>query len=86
MSVKSNQEDAMEHLKGELLGEFQRMQKSVHRLIDHLTAISGYAQIVQHTPTTARAELHKIISTVEKSMIMLRACVANLKEVERRYS
>lgn len=86
MSVKSNQPDAIDERKHELLSEFQRMQRSVHRLIDHLTAISGYAQIVQHAPTTARAELHKIITTVEKSMIMLRACVANLKEVERRYS
>jgi len=86
LSVKNNQEDALEELKNEFLGEFQRMQKSVHRLIDHLTAISGYAQIVQLTPARTRAEIHKIITTVEKSMIMLRACVANLKEVERRYS
>lgn len=86
MSVKGSQEPAVEELKNEFLGEFQRMQKSVHRLIDHLTAISGYAQIVQLTPATARAELHKIISTVEKSVLMLRACIANLKEVERRYS
>lgn len=86
MSVKGSQERAVEELKNEFLGEFQRMQKSVHRLIDHLTAISGYAQIVQLTPATARAELHKIISTVEKSVLMLRACISNLKEVERRYS
>ena len=86
MSVKSNQESAVEELKNEFLSEFQRMQRSVHRLINHLTAISGYAQIVQFKPERSATELHKIISTVEKSMIMLRACIANLKEFERRYS
>ena len=86
MSVKSNQEPVPEELKSELLGEFQRMQKSVHRLINHLTAISGYAQIVQFKPERSVSELHKIISTVEKSMTMLRACIANMKEFEKRYS
>ena len=86
MSVKSNQEIAVEEFKSELLGEFQRMQKSIHRLINHLAAISGYAQIVQVRPERSVTELHKIIHTVEKSMVMLRACVANLKECERRYS
>lgn len=86
MSVKSSQEIAIEQLKNEFVGEFQRMQKSVHHLINHLTAISGYVQIVQVDPGRFITELHKIIHAVEKSMTMLRACVANLKEVERRYS
>ena len=86
MSVKNNHEHALEELKNEFLSEFQRMQKSVHQLINHLTAISGYVQIVQVKPERSFAELHKIIHIVEKSMGMLRACVANLREVERRYS
>lgn len=86
MSIKSNQEDAIEQLKNEFLSEFQRIQKLVHHLINHLTAISGYVQIVQVEPLRCVTELHKIIHAVEKSMVMLRACVANLKEVERRYS
>ena len=86
MSLKSSHEDVIEQLKNEFVGEFQRMQKSVHHLINHLTAISGYVQIVQMDPGRSLTELHKIIHAVEKSMFMLRACVANLKEVERRYS
>jgi hypothetical protein len=86
LSVKSNQENTIEQLKNEFVSEFQRMQKSVHHLINHLTAISGYVQIVQVDPGRSVTELHKIIHAVEKSMSMLRACVANLNEVERRYS
>ena len=86
MSVKNNQQHGLEELKNEFLGEFQRIQKYVHHLINHLTAISGYAQIVQIRPERSVTELHKIIHIVEKSMVMLRACVANLREMERRHS
>ena len=86
MSVKWNQEDAVELLRNEFLSEFQRMHKSVHHLINHLTAISGYVQIVLGRPDRSATELHKIIHAVEKAMLMLRACVANLKEIERRHS
>ena len=86
MSVKCNKAETVEQLKTEVLSEFQSMQRSVHHLINHLTAISGYVQIVQTEPGRSASELHKIIHAVEKSMVMLRACVANLKEVERRYS
>lgn len=86
MSVKWNQEDAVELLRNEFLGEFQRMHKSVHHLINHLAAISGYVQIALGQPDRSATELHKIIHSVEKAMLMLRACVANLKEIERRHS
>jgi len=87
LSVKSNEENSVDELKRhELPAEFQRMQKSIHRLINYLAAISGYAQIVQFRPERPAAELHKIIHTVEKSMVVLRAFVANLQECERRYS
>jgi antirestriction protein ArdC len=84
LAVKGNHEDAIEELKNEFLGEFQHMQKHVHRLMDDLAAISGYAQIVQVQLAQSAAELEKIIHTVEKSMLMLRSWVANLKELEQR--
>ena len=86
MSIKWSQEDAVGLLRNEFLGEFQRMHKSVHHLINHLAAISGYVQIALGQPGRSAPELHKIIHAVEKSMAMLRACVANLKEIERRHS
>ena len=86
MSLKWNQEDAVELLRNEFLGEFQRMHKSVHQLINHLAAISGYVQIALGQAGQSSTELHKIIHAVEKAMLMLRACVANLKEIERRHS
>jgi hypothetical protein len=86
LSVKGNHEDPIIELKNEVLGEFQNMQKHVHRLMDHLAAISGYAQIVQLQAHGATAELEKIIHTVEKSMFMLRSCVASLEELEKRYA
>ena len=85
MSV-SNHEDAIKELKSEFLGEFQRVQKYIHRFIDDLAAISGYAQIVQFNPERSVAELQKIIRTVEKCVLMLRDCIDSFKEFERKHS
>ena len=84
MSVKGNHKDAIEELKSAFLEEFQHLQKHVHRFMDDLAAISGYAQIVQSKPEGSPAELEKIIHTVDKSMLMLRSWIASLKELERR--
>ncbi len=86
MSEDRNQEHVFEESRKEFLREFRRLHKSCHRLIDHLTAISGYAQIAQCKKERSGAELHKIIDTVEKSTAMLRVWIANLKELERRHS
>jgi len=86
LSVECNSEDAINALKNEFLREFQRVQKLVHRFIDDLTAISGYAQIVEHKPEQSAAELRKIMHTVEKCTQMLRGCILGLKELERKYS
>lgn len=86
MSLKSTHEYGCEELKTDLLAEFHRIQKSAHHLINHLTAISGYVQIVQNQPERSIGELDKVSSIVEKSIATLRGCVASLKEVERRYS
>ena len=84
MSVNGNPGDGIEELKNESLGEFQHMQKHVHRLMDDLAAISGYAQIVQFKLEQSAAEIEKIIHTVDKSMLMLRSWIASLQELERR--
>jgi len=86
LSVRSSKEDACEELKNEFLGELQRMQSCLHRLIDHFTAISGYAQLVQFKPESSATDLDKIIHIVEKSVVVVRACIASLKDFEGRYS
>ena len=86
MSLKSDHEDALQAMKKDFFGEFQRVQKIVHSFINDLTAISGYAQLVKIRPEQSVSELHKIIHTVEKCTNMLRACLSSLKELERRYS
>jgi len=84
LSVKGDHEKAIEELKNEFLGEFQHMQRLVHRLMDDLTAISGYAQIVQFKLERSAVELEKIIHTVETAILVLRSWIARLKELERR--
>jgi len=86
LSVECNYEDAINALKSEFLREFQHANIKVHRLIDALTAISGYAQLVKLNPERSVDELPKIMHTVEKCMQMLRGCILNLKELERKYS
>ena len=86
MSVESTHEDAIKKLKSEFFKEFQQVQKYVHNLINDLTAISGYAQLLQLKPERSLVEAHKIIGTVEKCTQMLRCCIENLRELERRYS
>lgn len=87
MSTSSNQQHALEDLKSEFLEEFRHMQRAAHRLINHLTAISGYTQIAHvQSGTEPLAEFGKILNTVETSMAILRNCLMHLKEVERRYS
>jgi LAS superfamily LD-carboxypeptidase LdcB len=77
----------VEELKSEFLEEFRRMQRSAHRLINHLTAISGYTQIAQaQACREPLAEFSKILSTIDTSMAILRNCLMHLKEVEGRYS
>ena len=88
MSVNSNHQTALEDLKREFLGEFQRIQKTAHRLIDNLTAISGYTQIVHMRcgpEGRSAGELGKILTAVKKSTAMLRTALENLQEFERSH-
>lgn len=86
MSVQSNHEDAIREFRNEVFKEFQKVQKYVHNLINDLTAISGYAQLLQLKPEQSLVEAQNIIGTVEKCMHMLRCCIEGLREMERRYS
>jgi hypothetical protein len=86
LSTSSNQH-ALEDLRNEFLEESRRMYRSAHRLINHLTAISGYAQIAYlQLGREPLAEFGKILNTVETSVAILRNCLVHLKDVERRYS
>jgi hypothetical protein len=60
------------------------MRNRVHRLINHLTAISGYTQIVlmRKPSSSLRAELEKIVQAVNSASEEVRSCVASLNEVE----
>jgi len=86
LSVQSNQENAIKELKNAVFEEFQQVRKHVHNFINDLTAISGYAQLAKLQPERSAAEAQNIIHTVEKSMHVLRCCVASLQEFERKYS
>jgi len=87
LSASSNQQHALGELKNEILDDLRRMQRSAHRLINQLTAISGYVQIAHSQfGEEPLLEFSKILATVEASTTILRNCLMHLKEVERRYS
>jgi hypothetical protein len=75
-------------LRQEFVHEFQRTREIAHRLVDDLTAISGYIEIVimRGEPEQAISDLRKILDRAKKSMALLRDCISNLKELGRRYS
>jgi len=65
-----NQERRCEALRKEFVNEFQRTKEIAHRLVDDLTAISGYAEIMltRTEPVQAYSDLKKIVGRVKKSM------------------
>jgi hypothetical protein len=78
----------LEDLKRGFLDELQRIQKTAHRLIDNLTAISGYTQIVQTRcgpDGRSAGELGKILAAVKKSTAMLRTALENLQDFGRSH-
>ena len=81
----NNHEDVSKALKNAFFAEIERVQQDIHHFIDNLTAISGYAQLLQLRPELSVTELPKIIHTVEKCMQTLRACMLSLKEFEQRH-
>jgi hypothetical protein len=83
-----NQKYRFEELRKEFVSEFQRTKQVAHKLIDDLTVISGYAEImvIRGGSEHIQSEFRKILDRAKKSMVMLQVCIANLQEVGRRYS
>ena len=88
MPENCDQEHRFEALRKEFLSEFQRTEQVARKLIDDLTAISGYAEIMvmRGGPQQILSEFRKILDRAKKSMVMLDDCIANLQEVGRKYS
>jgi hypothetical protein len=65
-----NQERRFEALRKEFVNEFQRTEEIAHRLVDDLTAISGYAEIMltRTEPVQTYTDLKKIVDRAKKSM------------------
>jgi len=68
-----------EELRKEYERGFQKTKQVAHKLIDDLTVISGYAEIMvmQGGPERTQSELRKIIDRAKKSIVMLQDCIAN---------
>ena len=83
-----NLEHRFEALRREVATQFQQTKQVAHKLIDDLTAISGYAAIVviQGGPEQPLTEFRKILDRSMKSIAMLQDCIASLHEIEGRYS
>lgn len=88
MQEGCNLEHRFEALRKRLATEFQRTKQVAHKLIDDLTAISGYAEIMvmQGGQERAMLEFRKILERAKKSIVVLQDCIVNLYEVGRRYS
>jgi signal transduction histidine kinase len=88
LKAKTDECDKFEELKGVLVKELQRTQDVAHKLRNDLTAIGGYAEIMVLRPEPERAarELRKLLDHTKKSVLMLQDCIANLQEVNRKYS
>ena len=88
MSENCDQKHRFEALRKEFVDEFQRTEQVARKLIDDLTAISGYAEIVvmRGGPEQTLIGFRKILDRAKKSMVMLEDCIANLQEVGRKYS
>lgn len=87
MPENCGQGPGFEALRKEFVDAFQRTEQVARKLIDDLTAISGYAEIavMRGGPEEALSEFRKILERAKKSMLMLEDCIANLQEVGRKY-
>ena len=76
-----------EALRKEFVNEFQRTREIARKLVDDLTAISGYVEIMMMRagPEQRISELRKILDWAKKSMALLRDCISNLHELGRRH-
>jgi hypothetical protein len=76
-----------EALRKELVNEFRRTREIARKLVDDLTAISGYVEIVMMRagPEQRISELRKILDRAKKSMALLRDCISNLHDLAWRH-
>jgi hypothetical protein len=83
----SNLESRFEALRKEFVYEFHYTREIAHKLVDDLTAISGYAEsmIVRGGPEKTISELRKILDRAEKSMGLLQKCISNSDELARKH-
>jgi uncharacterized protein (DUF2342 family) len=83
----SNLESRFEALRKEFVNEFRHTREITHRLLDDLTAISGYAEImiVRGGPENTISELRKILDRAKKSMGLLQNCISNLDGLARKH-
>jgi hypothetical protein len=72
-----NRDQRCEALRKELVNEFRRTREIALKLVDDLTAISGYVEIMMM--------LRKILDRAKKSMALLRDCMSNLHELGWRH-
>ena len=88
MPEDCNEERRFEALRKEFVNEFQRTKEIAHRLVDDLTAISGYVEIMltRTEPVQTYSDLKKVVDRAKKSMALLHDCISNLHEVGRRHS
>ena len=63
----------------------QGMRHSAYQLINHLTAISGYTQLVltRNPGLCINTELEKVVKAVNRASEEVLSCLASLNEVEK---
>jgi uncharacterized cupin superfamily protein len=83
-----NQELRFEALRKGFVNEFQRTKEIAHRLVDDLTAISRYAEIMLMRAELAQTytDLKKIVDRAKKLMALLHDCISNLHEEGRKHN
>jgi hypothetical protein len=82
-----NRDQRCEALRKELVNEFRRTREIALKLVDDLTANSGYVEIMMMRagPEQPISELRKILDRAKKSMALLRDCISNLHELAWRH-
>jgi len=88
VEANRNETHQCEELRKEFVSEFHRTKQVAHVLVDDLTVISGYAEIMlmRGGPEQTQTEFRKILARATKSLTMLQECITNLQDVGRRHS
>ena len=68
-----------------VLAEMKAMRQIAHRVVDQLTAVSGYSQLALERRAAKMgvcAELNKIRTSAEKAIAMVRLALVHLSHLE----